>query len=40
MKSNIARTDAWGHDPLVVVGVDTNAITLQVKSILAIFDML
>lgn len=30
-------TDARGHDPLVVVGVDANAVALQVESVLAVF---
>lgn len=35
----LCLTDAWRDDPLVVVGVDTNIVTFQVKGILAIFHM-
>lgn len=33
-------TDAGGHHSLVVVGVDTHVVTLEVKGILAAFDVL
>lgn len=35
----VLLTDAWRDDPLVVVGIDTNIVTFQVKGILAIFDV-
>lgn len=33
-------TDAGGHHSLVVVGVDTHVVTLEVKGKLAAFDVL
>jgi len=33
-------TDAWRHYPLIMVGVDTYIVVLQVKGVLAELDML
>lgn len=33
-------TNAWRHDPLVVVGVDTHRVALEVERILAVLNML
>lgn len=40
LRSETGLTDARRHDPLVVVRVDTNAVALQIKRILAVFDVL
>ena len=40
MKGQSGDVDAWGDDPLVVVGVDADRIGLEVEGVLAVLDLL